>query len=162
MPTIHLFHPKVTIPSTQFHASEQPIQDVSLGKSRLTAFVEGNMDKVTQLGCFEISIDRHFCASKKTNALNIINDMIKLDMTYKENSPSEQLLAIEKNFQQLKTLAGEGNNGLFKVVRNDAQSTTTFIIDNHTIAKINAVCGGFENSQEMSASGAWIAEELSI
>lgn len=161
MPTLSLIHPRVTISQDQLNTSEQTTKDVSLGKQRLTAFIRGDIDNVTQLGCFEKSFDRLFCDSKKDNAMNVINAMVDLETTDKNHSATQQVLAMEHNFKQLKTLAGEGNSPLFQIKRNEVDSHTTFIVDGQIIAKVNAVCGGFENSQDLSASGAWVAEELS-
>ncbi|WP_298772927.1 hypothetical protein [uncultured Shewanella sp.] len=161
MPTLSLTHPKVTISQDQLDTSKQTIQDVSLGKQRLTAFIRGDIDNVTQLGCFEKSFDRLFCDSKKDNAMNVINAMVELETTDESHSATQQVIAMEHNFKQLKDLAGEGNSNLFQVKRNQVESNTTFIVDGQIIAKVNAVCGGFENSQDLSDSGAWVAEELS-
>ncbi|WP_299496734.1 hypothetical protein [uncultured Shewanella sp.] len=160
MPTLSLIHPKVTIPHSQLDTSEQNAKDVSLGKQRLTAFIKGDIDNVTQLGCFDKSFDRLFCDSKKDNAMKVIDAMVELDFTHDTMSQTKQVIAMEHNFKQLKDLAGEGNSGLFQIKRNEVDSNTTFIVDGQIIAKVNAVCGGFENSQDLSASGAWVAEEL--
>lgn len=163
MPTISLLHPKIIIPNSQFETSEQQAtKDVSLGKQRLTAFIKGDIDNVTQLGCFEKSFDRLFCDSKKDNAMKVIDIMVELDVSHKNSSPIDQVIAMENNFKKLQFLAGEGNSSLFEVKRNEIDSNTTFIIDGHIIAKVHAVCGGFENSRDISASGAWVAEELSF
>ncbi|WP_299007209.1 hypothetical protein [uncultured Shewanella sp.] len=162
MPTLSLIHPRVTISQDQLNTSEQTTKDVSLGKQRLTAFIRGDIDNVTQLGCFEKSFDRIFCDSKKDNAMNVIDAMVDLEFTDKTHSATQQVIAMEHNFKQLKELAGEGNSALFQIKRNEVDSHTTFIVDGQIIAKVNAVCGGFENSLDLSASGAWVAEELSF
>ncbi|WP_299496732.1 hypothetical protein [uncultured Shewanella sp.] len=134
---------------------KKEFSDISIGKNRAEAIINGDMDKATKLNIFEKIIDVIFCGSQKQDALDLLKDMFFMEKTSEDLSEKEKLEIMENNFEKLKQMAGPGYADQFDRVQDEAHSQTSYYMGNTLITSVNTVSGG-------SGDGQWYAVNLNV
>ncbi|WP_299007207.1 hypothetical protein [uncultured Shewanella sp.] len=86
------------------------LQDISIGKERAKALLNGDIDKATKLTVLEKAFDTIFCHSKKQQALNAIKEMNVFSKVNTDDPDGEILNKLSHNLKELQELTDPRTN----------------------------------------------------